>query len=178
MKQLFERIIAWGMDKGLHDIEFNALVQIGFLLKELAEVNDEFIAGNTDKAVGEICDLIVFSVNALVLLKHGVLALDFKFRVETYTFAAKDIDVIKNLTMSIYSVMSNIKCELLLSVAYSNLINNCCRSINALGYSPKLALEQTVLKIESRQGAFDESIGKWVKTATLYEPDYSLARLK
>lgn len=180
MKQLFERIIAWHEKNLPAGLPYEALPQIGFLLEELHEANKEFISGNTDKAVGEICDLIVFSVNAMALIEYGKMILDFDFTCKKYKELVSNIDVIKQLTMSIYSVMSNIKDELLLSIAYGHLIDNCCRSINALGYSPEIALEETVKKIESRRGEWDASIGKWVKEKNqpdVYVPDYSLARL-
>jgi len=49
MKELFNRIIAWGADKEIHNIKFKSLVQIGFLLEELIEVNKEFIEVNNGK---------------------------------------------------------------------------------------------------------------------------------
>ena len=180
MKELFNRIIEWGSDKGIHDIQFEPLVQIGFLLEELHEVNKEFIAGSTDKAVGEICDLIVYSVNALMLIKQVNQLLNLNFKSEKYTELVVNIDVIKQLNMSIHSIMCNIKCRVSLPITYTHLISNCCRSINALGYSPEIALEETIKKIESRRGAMNPVTGKWEKfigQRDIYKPDYSKARL-
>ena len=51
--------------------------------------------------------------------------------------------------------------------------------IKSLGYSPEIALLETVKKIESRRGAWNPESGKWEKEknqSDVYEPDYSKAR--
>ncbi len=65
--------------------------------------------------------------------------------------------------------------------ALCDLIVVATGGIYKLGYSPKLALAQTVKEITSRQGTFNEDTGKWEKDRnqdpdTLYKADYSLAR--
>lgn len=54
-------------------------------------------------------------------------------------------------------------------------------AIHKLGYSPQLAINETVKEITSRKGSFNETTGKWMKDlsqdpSTLYKADYNLAR--
>ena len=177
MKELFNRIIAWGEPKGLYNIEYEPLSQIGFLLEELHEVNKEFIAGNTDKAIGEICDLIVYSVNAIVLLKG-----DFDKNFDYIELKRSDFQSILNEILHRISYISSVIPfnNGYIESGYDNLIAACYVSIKSLGYSPEVALEETILKIESRRGVYVEEIKKFVKEANqtdVYEPDYSKAKI-
>jgi hypothetical protein len=181
MKKLFERIIAWGANKGIHDIEFNPLQQTGFLLKELTEVNDEFIAGNIDNAVGEICDLIIYCVNALKLLNPELTKDVFNYDVVPKPFELEDNShVITGLLGTVFHISTQsqrFRNSRALPNYYFQLIERCCTFIESLGYSPAIALEETVKKIESRQGAWNQETGKWEKTETLYTPNYAKASL-
>jgi hypothetical protein len=177
MKELFERIAAWHEKNLPAELSYEPLPQIGFLIEELGEVNKEFIAGNTDKAVGEICDLIVFSVNALVLLNGAAIERE----IGSYSDNSF-ISVIKQINTAINTIIRSawFNEDFPSTATYCNLIEVCCDCVASLGYSPEIALEETVRKIESRRGAWDSSIGKWVKEKNqtdVYIPDYSLARL-
>lgn len=185
MKELFNRIIAWGEPKGIYNIEYVALIQIGFLLKELAEVNDEFIAGNIDKAVGEICDLIVYSVNALVLLDRELSSINEITTLGASTIHDRnkkdEIHLMSLLLHSISEMLISAKSKWQVQNEYIGLIERCQDVIFALNYSPEIALEETIKKIESRRGVMNPATGKWEKfqgQADVYVPDYSKARMK
>lgn len=203
MKELFNRIIKWGSDKGVHDIQFEPLVQIGFLLEELHEVNKEFIAGNTDKAVGEICDLIVYSVNTMLLIEYGgECLLEYnvlpKHRYDTkeaiinwLLHSINNISVYalirnydntekKTLANNYFTLIYDNSEKKALANNYFDLIEVCCECIKSLGYSPEIALEETIKKIESRRGAMNPITGKWEKFIgqhDIYIPDYLKARI-
>jgi hypothetical protein len=179
MNELFERIIAWH-EKNMPDgLPYEALPQIGFLLEELHEVNKELIAGNTDKAVGEICDLIVFSVNAIKLL-DGKIETDCRY-LEQENNEAKEIiaDLLRNISYIAKTTCLTHNDHTI--TGYCDLIARCVAVIEILLYEPELALLETIKKIESWRGSWDASIGKWVKEKNqtdVYEPDYSLAKKK
>jgi len=178
MKELFNRIIVWGADKEIHNIQFETLVQIDFLLEELREVIKEFIAGNTDAAVGEICDLIVYSVNALALLKSEP-------RPNNDIVIMNDshhISIIRKINIEIKNIIDScwFNSGVPASSSYKDLIDVCCKCMRVLGYSPEIALEETIKKIESRRGAMNPITGKWEKFIgqhDIYTPDYSKARI-
>ena len=181
MKELFERIIVWHEKNLPSGLPYEPLPQIGFLLEELHEVNKEFVKGDIDAAVGEITDLIVFSVNALVLLDKSEIKLIYTPSVIDRIENISATKVVINIAKYIANVISDISfMGAALEDSYVMLGRNCIRCIKSLGYSPEIALEETIKKIESRRGAWDASIGKWVKEknqADVYVPDYSLARL-
>lgn len=177
MNELFNRIIAWHEKNLPAGLPYEPLPQIGFLIEELGEVNKEFIKGDIDAAVGEITDLIVFSVNAVKLLGGDFDNKHFDFesanKTDKLPVIQKISDFINRVIQSIWTVTPDLQ-------NYYDLILVCLRSIKSLGYSPELALLETIKKIESRRGAWDASIGKWVKEknqSDVYIPDYSLARL-
>jgi hypothetical protein len=188
MKELFERITVWHEKNLPAGLPYEPLPQIGFLLEELHEVNKEFIKGDIDAAVGEITDLIVFSVNALVLLGcDNIIAVN-----SDVNFIDKNkVNIISVLMFAVERIAeraafdvihSKIDCVEKKQVKhrYVDLIEESINCVASLGYSPEIALEETVRKIESRRGAWDSSIGKWVKEKNqtdVYIPDYSLARL-
>ena len=184
MNELFNRIIAWHEKNLPAGLPYEPLPQIGFLNKELNEVIDEFIAGNIDKAVGEICDIIVFSVNALVLLDwhNELLEADFDKSV-IESFNNKEcvrllMQCVFNVTYTATAKKTNTE---ILCDKYTILICVCFNCIESLGYSPKLALLETVKKIESRRGAWNPETGKWEKEknqADVYVPDYCKAKIK
>ena len=180
MKQLFNRILGWRKANLPAGQVYNPLIETGFLLKELAEVNDKFIAGNTDKAVGEICDFIVYAVGALELINW--LCELFEVNVERTVIENFDnkhcIRLLSNSVFALINIAARKDLNtFFLHKKYLVLIGCCFDCIQSLGYSPELALEETVKKIESREGYYDYSIGKFVKTVTKYEPDYSLAKI-
>jgi len=179
MKELFERIIAWHEKNLPAGLPYEPLPQIGFLSEELHEVNKEFIKGDIDAAVGEITDLIVFSVNAIVLLKGDKEIIEQRFFYGDYPVHDK-VTIIGILNYRIFKIndISVPEHKRFNPWRYKDLIESCVKIIFSLGYSPELALEETVKKIESRRGAWDSSIGKWVKEKNqmdVYKPDYSLA---
>jgi len=157
MQQLFNRITAWGEERGLYNIEYEPLPQIGFLLEELHEVNKEFIAGDIDKAVGEITDLIVFSVNA-IKLKKGDFDKNFDYLLKNYDSSSS---IVSEILQRIGYISSVLKFhDNYIITGYDNLIAECYASIQSLGYSPELALEETVKKIESRRGVMNPTTEK------------------
>lgn len=178
MQELFERIINWGQDK-FPGLQYEPLPQIGFLLEKLHEVTKEFIKGDIDAAVGEITDIVVFSVNALILLKNGKDVIAQRFLYGDYP-NHNYVSVIGILNYRIFKI--NDICippeKRFCAWHYKDLIDSCLNIIFMLGYSPELALLETVKKIESREGAFNSETGKFEKTATHYKPDYWLAKLK
>ena len=58
----------------------------------------------------------------------------------------------------------------------------CFRVIETLGYDPAAAMSQTLQKIGSRRGAYDETLKKWVKDtsdearAQWFTPNYALCK--
>ena len=177
MKELFERITVWREKNLPAGLLYNPLTEIGFLIEELGEVNKEFIKGDIDAAVGEICDLIIYAVNAIELLciNHDIDLM----KVEYTMLYSKPEKIIETLHENILFVMQTVNSFDMVD-SYKLLIDSCWSCIFVLGYSPEIALEETVKKIESRRGGWDTNIGKWVKEknqADAYVPDYSIARL-
>lgn len=173
MNELFNRIIAWHEKNLPTGLPYEPLPQIGFLIEELGEVNKEFIKGDIDKAVGEITDLIVFSVNAIQLLKIELV------RVGWFNLYKDKNTPYVNIIFYLHDKIGGI-------IGgdyrfYNHLIDECCTAINSLGYNPELTLLETVKKIESRRGAFNTESGKWEKEKNqtdVYKPDYFKAKIK
>lgn len=185
MNELFNRIIAWRKKNLPADLPYEPLPQIGFLIEELHEINREFIKDDIDAAVGEITDLIVFSVNAMSIIEYGDCIFDYgifpkrKFNEKQY-IVRYILRLINNV--SSYALMQDRLEGAKKSLAnnYFSLIEGCCECIESLGYSAELAMLETVKKIESRRGAWNSETRKWEKEKNqtdVYVPDYSKAKI-
>lgn len=135
--------------------EYESLPQVGLLLKKLAEVNDEFIKGDINAAVGGITDLIVISVNAIKIICDEVDYSQF-YENKIHGLESKEYeDIIYKILLNIMRVLQRHHDE-----EYFDMIAISIKCIRLLVYSPELDLEETVKKIESG-----------------HKPDYSRARL-
>lgn len=171
-KRVYEDLAEWRAERRL-TTQSQKEGLVGNILEELAEVAR---AKNDDEKVGEICDIAVFAINALIALPNearfnrGVIEGELKeadLVHATWLLLDDDLRVCEDGWENIYLF---------------DLITSCFSVIRALGYYPVAAMNETLKKINSRKGAWDEQIGKWVKDtseeakAAWYEPNYALCK--
>ena len=183
---IFKHINDWANERGLLDIEFNKAKQASFLVEEISELlraKDEY------EEIDALADIIVFSNNILQLLKF-----------DTTIFNSKDIlgvqysdDGIKNLPTLCDKgkFLLGVVCTFLIDKTNTftteddileGLIKHCIFMMKAMGYNPRIVMQETLKEISSRVGAYSEETGKWEKDkspeaqANWYKADYSLAK--
>jgi hypothetical protein len=144
----FEQIRAWAKERGILDIEYQTLPQIGFLVEEL----HEFITAKDDNGrIDALCDMTVFSVNAIALLDSNhakidaAIAEDFEGN-ECYMVIGSVIDIAENIAGYIAMCCREKRRE----NAYIMLIGFCNAAIEFLGYDYDKAMEETLKEINSQ----------------------------
>lgn len=180
----FEQIRAWAKERGLYDIQYQPLPQIGFLVEEL----HEFITATDDNGrIDALCDMTVFAVNAIGLLHKAPEKFDARIK---YIYEEHGCATAKDLANK-----RNIECFMDIIEDLMKYIGGCCThnhnpdnqvilivfcrtAIEFLGYDYDKAMTETLKEINSRVGYFDEAKGKWVKTETKYKANYDLARIE
>lgn len=177
-KKIYEDLAAWRAERRL-TVESQREGLIGNILEELAEVAR---AKNNDEKVGEICDIAVFAINAMDEIPSEE---DFDCRTAIGTSrvdgGAKDIVYpLKMITEDDLTFRADEGANYFIA----GIVIVCSRVIKTLGYDPAAAMSQTLQKINSRRGAYDETLKKWVKDtsdearAQWFTPNYALCRVE
>jgi hypothetical protein len=175
----FEEIRKWAKERGILDIEYQPLPQIGFLIEEL----HEFITAKDDNGrIDALCDMIVFSVNAIALLMPNYI-IDEKRERNSISFdnpvfcCSLLCTQISDISYRVYMGENNSEnIEYEIAFRYEVLLRYCHNMIIKFGYDYDKAMTETLKEINSRVGAFDQAKGKWVKNETKYKANYELAR--
>ena len=146
----------------------------------LANINDELTEILRTKTglelIGELCDVYIFARNGLHQNNMQVdIIHDWAIG---YTGKKAVIDSYIEISKSIAECYFEDKKNTL-----NRLCSIVCWFICGIGYEPEKCIIETIKKINSRKGAIDESINKWVKDRsqdplTLYEPDYDKCKVK
>lgn len=168
-KALVENLHAWRDDRRI-----NALAQQEGLIANLLEEITEVARANTksDK-VGELCDIVVFAINAMEKTpRHDMFVSLMKAKNNS---TAADV-------LSLISKNANSNLKLVSSFYLPEIVAAALGAIEREGYDALMAAKMTYKKISSRKGAYDESLKKWVKDtsteakAAWYEPNYDLCK--
>ena len=168
MRDFYKEIREWGMQRGIYAQRFSLIKIIGFINDELGEVE---LAENEHDRVGELSDIAVFAANALFLINinfdinklindwvnHESTPNDYNTINGALAGLAKGDDIQDGFVQIILLVQ--------------------CFIETVEGYDFNVVMDETLKKINSRQGFFDKDSGKWQKiiTGNEYKPDYSVA---
>ena len=149
-----------GLENELGDI-------VTYTSKELNEAREAHWKDDIDNLIEELCDICVYSFNGIAQLGSD----DF-----TYYKNGHVIESFDHLCCNLFSILANMSLSDN-TIFFSAIINNCSTYIEKLGYNFELAMNETVKKINSRDGAMNELTGKWEKDplqdkSTLYIPNY------
>ena len=141
--------------------------------KELGELVIEIDKNDELKIIDELCDLVIFPVNALEAMGH-----DAKTHIEKHNdlwlCSPKTAAMLTGTGLVKYMKSKDIK-ELSLIAAWS------MQAIRSMGFSPDDCVLEKAMCINSREGEYNESEEKWCKNpnqdpATLYKPRYDFCR--
>lgn len=170
---IFKSLDEWREKRGLQHTVGNIAANIG------EEIVEYLRADNDEQRVDALCDMFVFSVNAL-----------YASNKEEYEYFASIM----------YAKMNNHYDKEWFSEIVSSFSLMCSRTpwspavfgyiakyaifqIHKLGFDFLIAMDETLKEIHSRTGAMNEATGKWEKFKTeeamalWYKADYSKAKL-
>lgn len=175
-KKIYEDLAAWRAERRL-TVESQREGLIGNILEELAEVAR---AKNDDEKVGEICDIAVFAINAMDKMPSENYFAD---KIMIALFIMEGIPN-EHTLLRWLQVGTNSSLKYMDSGTAFQMLMTCFWVIRTLGYDPVAAMSQTIQKINSRRGAYDETLKKWVKDtseeakAQWFTPNYALCRVE
>lgn len=138
---------------------------------EALEVAEAITGGDTDKIVGEACDVVVFIENYLSCFtgyKESHCQLDSRLtcKWEGIVLAGVSLDIFNPSGEELLDALSALKRQVATAIE-----NN--------GYDFNKCMDETCKKILSRTGEYCSTRGKWCKfesdsaKASWYEPDYA-----
>ena len=177
IKGIFESLDVWREERGLQRTVGNIAANIG------EEIVEYLRAENDEQRVDALCDMFVFSenaINALGLEKTRVLiniCSSYKKRLHYFN----QEQMINSLCSEFAYLISRRDTEIFTSL---NVISLTARNIIIkMGYNFLIAMDETLKEIHSRTGAMNEATGKWEKFKTKeamalwYKADYAKARI-
>lgn len=140
---------------------------------ELKEVMIEVYKDDPLGAVAEFTDVIVFCVNGIAMMNGRT---SIRFGMGDVVEPSQAIQ----LSLCYLADFSATK-----SIGFlQDIIDVCCDCIESMGFDAEKAMMETCKKINSRDGAYDEAVGKWCKftdeasKSKWYTPDYSKAEVR
>ena len=133
------------LEKDLNDI-------VTYISKEVNEAREAHWKGDIDNLIEELCDCCVYSFNGCAVLGETN---------PTYSkqFISNDFD---DLSHSLFFHLAML-CHEVKPISLCSIIDYCASYIESKGYNFELAMNETVKKINSRQGAMNNDTGKWEK---------------
>lgn len=171
IEDIFLSLENWREERGLQRTVGNIAANIG------EEIVEYLRAENDEQRVDALCDMFVFSVNALYAIgstsRRGMIIQVS----DNLPFNDTFFPNIVNCFASIVSCITFNSYHLLCLVVYAKY------QIQYLGYDFLIAMDETLKEIHSRTGTMNEAIGKWEKFKTeeamalWYKADYSKAKV-
>lgn len=155
LKEIKQRLDRWREERHLS----YESQQKGFIPNVLDELREYYLAQDDDERVAELCDVIIFCLNANEL--------------EKFNLNNKEMASLRHLMGSLASMISNDYAGLKLDfdgelMNIQGLIQTCINIIKRMGYNPYECLKEKVKEIESRTGYYNESLGKFIKDKGAY----------
>lgn len=174
MNEIIKRLEIWRKERGLdksQGFEFDLNTQVSFLTEEITEY---LRAKNDYKRIDALCDLGVFSLNAINGIDNDYSELfnDKSLRKSKYHIA----NIIDRLPYMF-------KCNANGKYSFIEIIEMSRYIIENMGYDYFKCMDETLKEIESRKGAFNRESGKWEKfkdeesQKLWYKADYESCKL-
>ena len=155
MNEIINRLEVWRKERGLdvsQGFEFDLNSQVSFLTEEITEY---LRAKNDDDRVDALCDLTVFSLNAI----NGIDNNYSEIFSTTYCLQPKKYHIANIIDRVPYIF----KCNTNGKYSFIEIIEMCKYMIENMGYDYFKCMDETLKEIESRKGAFNSESGKWEK---------------
>lgn len=178
MLKIYDKLEQWRNDRHL-SVEKQAENLLGNILEECTEY---IRANDMHEKIDAICDISVFTINSM---PQGL--------IEKYRYAEINKSLIKYRTAEKQVTTPNYKeldksfigrvVESATMDKYLAILYYCHKTAFTLGYSYVDCMNETIKEISSRVGAWNESIGKFVKDTSdeakskWYKADYSACKI-
>ena len=155
MNKVIKRLESWRKERQLDKSQgfvFDLDKQVSFLTEEITE----YLRAKDDyERIDALCDLTVFSINAI----NGIDNDYSDIFSSTYCMQKKNYHIANIIDRLPYLF----KCKQNGKYSFVDIIEMCKYMIENLGFNYDLCMNETLLEIESRKGAFNNETGKWEK---------------
>ena len=175
MNEIINRLEVWRKERGLdvsQGFSFDLNSQVSFLTEEITEY---LRAKNDDDRVDALCDLTVFSLNAI----NGIDNNYSEIFSTTYCLQPKNYHIANIIDRIPYIF----KCNNNGKYSFIDIIEMCKYMIDNMGYDYFKCMNETLKEVESRKGAFNSESGKWEKfkdeesQKLWYKADYNSCKI-
>lgn len=155
MTEIIKRLELWRKERQLDKSQgfiFDLDKQVSFLTEEITE----YLRAKDDyEKIDALCDLTVFSLNAI----NGIDNDYSDIFSDTYCMQKQDYHIANIIDRIPYIF----KCRQDGKYSFIDIIEMSKYMIENLGFNYDLCMNETLLEIESRKGAFNNNTGKWEK---------------
>lgn len=148
--EIYEKLNEWKAERHL-SLENQRVGYYSNILEELGELSEAMRANDSNGYIDALCDVIVFTVNALEEYKYTPTVMNITRNTSRET-------LLRLLLHEISKYGKNWE-----SRCVCNIYNICSLLAIQEGYSMLPSMLETIKEISSRTGSYDPSIGKWIK---------------
>ena len=150
LSAIYEKLNEWKAERYL-SLDNQRVGYYSNILEELGELSEAMRANDSNGYIDALCDVIVFSVNALEEYRYCPTVLNITRNTPRET-------LLRILLHEISKYGRNWE-----SRCVCNIYNICSLLAIQEGYSLYPSMLETIKEISSRTGSYDPSIGKWIK---------------
>lgn len=176
IEDIFTSLNTWREERGLQNTVGNIAANIG------EEIVEYLRAENDEQRVDALCDLFVFSVNALYASDHD----KYNYFISSY-YIKMSYRLDRNWFFDIVECFSSLCRDEVIIAQNIGILGHISQysifQIEKLGFDFLIAMDETLKEIHSRTGAWNNNTRKWEKFKTeeakalWYKADYSKAKL-
>lgn len=147
---VYERLNEWKAERHL-SLENQRVGYYSNILEELGELSEAMRANDSNGYIDALCDVLVFTVNALEEYKYTPTVMNI-----TRNTAKETLLRLLLHELGKYGRNWESRCV-------CNIYNICSLLAIQEGYSLYPCMLETIKEISSRTGSYDPTIGKWIK---------------
>lgn len=171
---IFTSLDVWREERGLQHTVGNIAANIG------EEIVEYLRAENDEQRVDALCDMFVFSVNAINAMRkieYASLEMNLSIQVPEICERSYFAEIVQRFALiATYGYTLNV--DALITIAICAKAQVC-----QYGFDFLIAMDETIKEIHSRTGAWNDETQKWEKFKTpeamelWYKADYSKAKV-
>lgn len=150
LSAIYEKLNEWKAERRL-SLDNQRVGYYSNILEELGELSEAMRANDSNGYIDALCDIVVFTVNALEEYRYCPTVLNITRNTPRET-------LLRILLHEISKYGRNWE-----SRCVCNIYNICSLLAIQEDYDLFVCMDETIKEISSRTGSYDPSIGKWIK---------------